>query len=236
MHIYICDDSRTDLFRLKHFLNKYLSESGLKADIHEFTSGEELIQTYSRALHKPILIFLDIYMNDLDGITIARQLRDQGQRCEIIFTTASTHHAMDSYNVNALYYLQKPYTYQDFLNAVKRSGIFHKNTQNTYEVHYRGIRIPIPVSDIMYFETADHAIVIHTTSDTFSVRKLLSAVREDFTGNPQFISIGKSFFIHLPFIKEMTDQEIVMTDGSIIPIPVRLRKSIRAQIYADYFS
>lgn len=120
MLIYLCEDSESDALRLKHHLNTYATKHHCNMEILLFSSGEEMIQYYKEEKRYPALLFLDIYMNSQDGVETARILRSLGYKGGIIFTTSSTEHAMASYEVNALYYLQKPYSHTDFLNAMSR--------------------------------------------------------------------------------------------------------------------
>ena len=103
MLIYICEDQESDLLMLKHHLNAFASEKLFQYDLMSFSTGDELLDTYKLAVCKPSLLFLDIYMDGRNGMETAKQLRDMGYAGGIIFTTASTEHAMDSYEVNALY-------------------------------------------------------------------------------------------------------------------------------------
>lgn len=70
MTIYICDDSKSDLLRLNHHLQEYLSHQDQKITIESFQSGEELLRRYEETMEKPSLIFLDIYMDDPDGMSV----------------------------------------------------------------------------------------------------------------------------------------------------------------------
>ena len=96
MLIYLCDDSESDLLRLKHYLNKYAEQLKLNFELFSFSSGEELLAAFQQADTKPELIFLDIFMEKLSGMEAARQLRSRNYQGGIIFTTSSTEHAVSS--------------------------------------------------------------------------------------------------------------------------------------------
>ena len=142
MVIYICDDSKPDLMRLAHHLKEYIQNLDMNIEIRSFSSGESILAAYERALVKPSLIFLDIYMGNMNGMEVAKALRGDGFANGIIFTTSSTSHAMDSYNVNALYYLQKPYDHNDFTNAINRCSSIFTEAAKTYTVSIRGKDTP----------------------------------------------------------------------------------------------
>ena len=187
MTIYICDDSKSDLLRLNHHLQEYLSHQDQKITIESFQSGEELLRRYEETMEKPSLIFLDIYMDDPDGMSVAHTLREEHYEGGLIFTTSSMEHAMDSYNVDALYYLQKPYDHEDFMNAIRRCTSIFEGTSKQYRINVQGKELQIPLRDILYFETGRHVTLIHTLTDTISITKVLSEVCEDFEQNPYWI-------------------------------------------------
>lgn len=144
MTIYICDDSKSDLLRLNHHLQEYLSHQDQKITIESFQSGEELLRRYEETMEKPSLIFLDIYMDDPDGMSVAHTLREEHYEGGLIFTTSSMEHAMDSYNVDALYYLQKPYDHEDFMNAIRRCTSIFEGTSKQYRINVQGKELQIP--------------------------------------------------------------------------------------------
>lgn len=143
---------------------------------------------------------------------------------------------MDSYNVDALYYLQKPYNHEDFMNAIHRCALIFEGTSKLYRVNVQGKELQIPLRDILYFETGRHVTVIHTLTDAISITKVLSEVCEDFEQNPEFIRIGRSYLINRLYVRNVDQTEVEMMDSAVIPIPVRLQKEIRQQLKEDRFS
>ena len=101
-------------------------------------------------------------MNEIDGMTLARNLRQNHVNSLIVFTTSSRDHAIESYDVQALHYLVKPIT-QEKLDAVmslsEKSPADH---QLLYRSQGRADHGPRPGRDIMYTDYYNHYIQIHT--------------------------------------------------------------------------
>ena len=232
MIIYICDDSRADLIRLSHYLSKAVSHLNTEVTVQSFTSGQDLLKAFMCAAEKPALLFLDIYMPDSDGMQTAVTLRENGFTGGIIFTTSHASHAMDSYNVEALYYLQKPYDSTDFLNAMKRCSSILKDASKTYTFLSKGSEVQIPLKDILFFETGRHVTLLHTPSEVLSFTRVLSEVCTDFADNPDFIRVGRSYLINRLYISSFTESEITMADSTVILIPSRLRRTICQNLQA----
>ena len=173
MLIYICDDSKSDCLRLMHHLSAYENEIGADFSTVAFSSGDEMFSYLKKHREIPDLFFLDIYMEGKDGMEVARELRRQQVTSGIIFTTSSTEHAMDSYEVHALYYLQKPFTHEHFLMAMQRCEALIQTAQKKLSVSVKGKELSIAFSDILYLETGRHTVIFHTRR----TRKLKSFCR-----------------------------------------------------------
>lgn len=106
--IAICDDVEVERFVLRRQLMAYFQTTGGEAEIREFESGESLLAEIEEGYILPDLIFLDIYMGDLNGMDTARRLRALGVKAPIVFLTASPDFALESYEVEASGYLLKP--------------------------------------------------------------------------------------------------------------------------------
>ena len=97
----ICDDVEVERYVLKRQLMAYFRTTGGKVEVQEFQSGENLLADIEERFIWPDLIFLDIYMGELNGMDTARRLRAMGVQAPIIFLTASPDFALESYEVEA---------------------------------------------------------------------------------------------------------------------------------------
>nr|WP_300841517.1 LytTR family DNA-binding domain-containing protein [uncultured Acetatifactor sp.] len=230
MLIYICEDQESDLLMLKHHLNAFASEKLFQYDLMSFSTGDELLDTYKLAVCKPSLLFLDIYMDGRNGMETAKQLRDMGYAGGIIFTTASTEHAMDSYEVNALYYLQKPYDHNHFVNAMARCVDLIRQAQQNFTFMVRQKQFTVPYTDIVFFETGRHTVILHTLSDAITFSESLSNIIDVFRDTDSFLPVGRSYLINLNQVACSHNGDLLMADGSVVQIPVKKRSEILAFI------
>lgn len=231
MLIYLCDDSESDMLRLKHYLDKYAEQTKLHFELVSFSCAEELLAAFKQTSGQPELMFLDIYMSKLNGMEAARQLRDMYYQGGIIFTTSSTEHAMASYEINALYYLQKPYDRRDFENAMARCGSLLLKAKPCYTFTQKKKEISIPYEDIIFFETRpSHTVFLHTTSGSYSFYGTLTQVMDLFRNMDVFLPVGRSFLINLEHVSEQAAHDLVMSDGSIVQIPLRKQAEVLAAV------
>ena len=229
MLIYLCDDSKSDMLRLKRYLNSYAKEKNMYFEFAAFASCEELLAAYRQASPRPELMFLDIYMLGQNGMDTAKHLRSMQYQGGIIFTTSSTEHAMDSYEVNALYYLQKPYDRDHFFHAMDRCGRLLQKAKPHFTFTQRKTEISVPYEDIVFFETGkSHTLLLHTVSGVFSFPGALTQIAAFFHGMECFLPIGRSFLIHLDHVSRLSGNDFLMSDGSIVQIPLRKQADVLA--------
>lgn len=227
MLIYLCDDSEIDILRLKHYLDTYAGQMKLDFELASFYSSEKLLASFNQAIQKPELMFLDIFMPKLSGMEAARQLRSMSYQGGIIFTTCSTEHAMDSYEVNALYYLQKPYDRRHFENAMSRCGTLLQKAKPHFTFTSKKREISIPYENIVFFETGQsHIIFLHTISSIYSFSGTLTRIMDCFSKIDCFLPVGRSFLINLNHVSGQMKNDLVMSDGSIVQVPLRKQEEV----------
>ena len=97
MEIALVDDLSEERERLRKKLTQQLESRGVRADFSEFESGEDFLEA---AKQRPFpVVFLDIYMSGISGMEVAKALRREGSKCQIVFTTTSTDHALEGFKV-----------------------------------------------------------------------------------------------------------------------------------------
>ncbi len=106
MRIAIVDDLAAERTLLKELLERQLQRRNVQADILEYESSETFLEAAWKAPFTAA--FLDIYMNGMTGMEAAKKLRETNTDCLLVFTTTSTDHALEGFQVRALHYLVKP--------------------------------------------------------------------------------------------------------------------------------
>lgn len=122
MKIAIVDDIKGEAERLSGLVARYLSTHGLFCDQTDlFASGEAFLEHFEPGRYD--IIFLDIYMSGMTGMETARRIREQDTNCSLLFVTTSPDFAIDSYDVNATYYLLKPVNEAQVTRALDRCNM-----------------------------------------------------------------------------------------------------------------
>lgn len=186
------------------------------------------IKTFSNPLeglefirnNKPHIAFLDIEMESLNGLEIARQLPEK--TC-FIFTTAYLHYTLDGYDLDAVDYLHKPFAFSRFQaafgKALRRLGRERlPATEQSIVVKQEYNNISIPVDDILYIEAMEAYSKIFRLSGTCIVTRMLLKNIANLLPEGQFIRIHRSFIAARQKIKSFNKQAVTLVNGQVIPV------------------
>ncbi len=227
MLIYICEESENDALQLKHLLSTFSQEKGVNVEVIPFSSGRELSADYRQALRQPDLLFLDIHIGNENGITTAKNLQAIGYKGDIIFTISSIDLTADIDDMEFPYYLQKPFDYPHFMNIMNHCCPVPPKSQQFFSFVQKKKEISIPFADILFFETGQpHTVILHTSSENMVFRGALSVITDYFHNVDNFLPVGRSFLINLNHVTGRLRNDLIMSDGSIVQIPLRKQENV----------
>lgn len=212
--VLVCDDLQKERGRLIGMLRSSEGARGVELAVETASDGGELLSMWRPERWE--LIFLDIYMAQLDGVSAARRLREVDDRCEIVFITTSRDHGMEGYELHALDYLTKPYSQAD-VDAVldwflqKRAEKRRELTVRTSEGEER-----IRLQEIRWIESRGHTCDIHTLARTVSVRRSIDELSEGV--DAAFFRCHKSFLLNLAHAAGIEKNRFLLTGGGSVPI------------------
>ncbi len=167
------------------------------------------------------LIFLDINMPEISGISFAKSINSDSK---IIFTTAYREYAIDGFDLHAVDYLLKPIRFERLLNAVNNYfKVYHDSKIQKTEapqlndfIFVRSDRRMKKVNfiDIFYIESYGDYVKIHCQSNAIITRETISNIEAKLPQH-QFIRIHRSFIISIPKIDSFSNEEIILNNKSI---------------------
>ena len=173
------------------------------------------------------LIFMDIQMPDLNGMELARVLvrNRPASAPKIIFTTAYNHFALESYRVDALDYLLKPFNYEEFLHAANKAKDYAERSVNNaadmendaifIKVEYKWVKVLL--NDILYIEGVKDYVKVHLSAQN-SILSLNSLKNmEEKLPDRQFMRLNRSCIVSLSKITAVTKTAVQVND-ILIPI------------------
>lgn len=174
---------------------------------------------------KPDIVFLDIEMNGMSGIEMARRLPAS---CCLIFTTAYAHYALEGFEVNAIDFLHKPYFYERFDRAMQKAeqwlrmhDLLHASESASRQLQLKSEyrNITISVDSIVYMESVDNYVKFHLTDGTSVLSKIPLQRVEAQLSEKEFVRIHRSFIVARSRIFSFTRSEVILKkNGKRLPV------------------
>ena len=182
------------------------------------------------------LLFLDIEMPGVNGLEFAKTLPEQTL---VIFTTAYSQYALDSYEVDALEYLVKPITPERFKKAVTKAESYlqllsqQKTDFEAIDTQCISVRANrrnyrIPHNDILYIEALKDYVIIHTFTDRYITWINLKNVHSQLPESV-FVRVNKSFVVNIQHVTSYTHQFMYVGETEI-PIGRTYQEEFLAQL------
>lgn len=176
LNVLIVDDEKPARDKLR----RLLTEHAPVAFIAEARDGVEALKLLAQ--DKFDVMFLDIHMPEMDGLSVAQQLPVPAPH--IVFVTAYDGFALQAFDANAIDYLLKPYDEERFLRALNKL-LKVQNARGLSEpaahpliIHDRGTVYVLALSDIHWVEAADNYVVVHTADVSPMLRQTLSVMAQ----------------------------------------------------------
>ena len=162
------------------------------------------------------IVFLDIEMPGMDGISLAKKLRELSEDVYIVFLTGHVEYAIKGYEVNALRYLTKPAS-EENVREVLEHVIKKQSSEKFIWIKNRDGERRIRLSDIVFLEAQDQNVVIYTASDSFEFRGKFNDYEQTLTADG-FFRIHRSYMVSLSKITNVSGKELTVIGGYKLPI------------------
>lgn len=231
MRIAVCDDNQIDRDIIKDFLHTYMTEKSIPNTITEYENGMNLIYDIEEGRYYD-MVFLDIFMDQILGMDIARKLRNVGYTGNIVFLTSTAEFAVDSYEVEASGYLLKPHDYEKLCGLLNR--IIDRTNIGHFQVSVRNTIYSIPFGEIVYVESRNNICILHRSDGSeYTIYKKLSEVELQLNES-RFLRCHQSYLVNMSYISK-ADSQFELTTGDVVLIRQRSQKEIR-RIYQEFAS
>ena len=225
VRIAICDDEEIYRIELKTLLDKLLINDDY--DIDTFADGRILIESFSSSPYD--LVFLDIEMPSIDGITLAKKIRTASENVFIVFLTGHIEYALEGYEVNALRYLTKPVDINKLREVLKYVQEKRGNSRQLI-IKEDGAEILIDTEDVVYMESMDQNVRIVTSKGEHVIRHNIGDFEEKLK-NDGFFRIHRGYLISLSKVKKLVKNDVIMEGDISLPVSRSNQKALKEALY-----
>ena len=225
MRIAICDDEEIYRIELKSLLDKLLIN--VDYNIDTFDDGNRLTESFKGLPYD--LVFLDIEMPAVDGITLAKKIRAISEKVFIVFLTSHVEYAIEGYEVNALRYLTKPVDIEK-LKEVIRFVQEKQGKERQLIIKEDGEELLINLNDVIFMESMNQNVRIVTAGGEHVIRYNISDF-EDQLKNDGFFRIHRGYLISLSKVKKLSGNDVILDGGETLPVSRSNVKPLKEALY-----
>lgn len=225
--IAICEDNDQERRHIRLLLESYLNNRSSEAHIVTYTHGEQLLANYQRG--EISLLLMDVVMGSgMNGIEVAREIKERDPDLPIVFVTSSADYAVESYEVRALHYLIKPITEASLTTALERCKDAIETSRRRIDIVSDRETISILQSDVFCIEAFGNKTVVHTYVSSLTTYVPLAKLIESL--GPSFLRCHRSYIVNMDHIARVEGKEFLINNGTRVPI----RTNGRAKTVEDY--
>ena len=209
LSIAICDDEEYFRITEKQLILKYMAGKNCECMIDMYESGKELLNLREE-LNQYHIIFLDVNMEEIDGIETAKEIRKITKDVFIVFVTAFITYALEGYKVDAVRYLIKDHESLEKMD--------YEENEMTFD--FQEGKTTISLENILYIESNLHRLIFYMAGEDavhYTIYTKLDDVAESLQ-NKGFCRIHKSYLVNLKYVESVERYRAVLSNGKSLAI------------------
>ena len=199
--IAICDDEQNQIEYITSIVTSWSNHKGHSCEIRTFASAEAFLFEYEEDKAYDILL-LDVEMKNINGIELAKRIRKDNNRAEIIFITSHFEFVGEGYEVDALHYLIKPISAKKLTQVLTKAAEKISVEPPSVVISCEGETVKLYEADIRYVESFLHYIVIHTKDKEYKIKENTSVFENRVSDD--FYRIHRSYLVSLKHITRIS--------------------------------
>lgn len=235
LKVAICDDDIKFSGKFESMLLKIKESEHIALESEVYFDGKELVEAICRNGKRYDLIFLDIEMKNMDGLTAAKEIRKYDDLTMLIYVTSHESYAIEAYEVQPFQFMVKPVNMERFHKYFMKA--YEKLTKGPYYFlcEFKGKGHILRTRDIMYFKSNRRIIQIYMSDGTDykfygKMKDLENNLKQE---KADFWRIHQSFLVNVRYIAVITHDHIILKNSKPLSISEDRRKLI-GEKYCDY--
>ncbi len=226
LKIAICDDDVQELSRISDLISQYKTEKGAVLKYDAFSNAIELLETMKRQAYD--ILLLDVLMPGMNGITAAHEIRGFDPSVKIVFITSSPEFAVESYAVNAHYYLLKPAKADKLFPIIDRISLEKGKGVETLSIMQPSGLIRLPIGRLEFLEVQGKRLILHF--DDGSIKEIRGSISEfevKLLCKGNFLKVHRSYIINMEYIQALNARDITTLFGQNVPVSRLLHSKVK---------
>ena len=218
MRVAVVDDEIEAIRTLRDLLALSADSLGISVTVDGFSDSASFLSAFSPDSYQ--IVFLDIYIDETDGLELARKIRGTSESTMIIFCTTSRENMPEAFRFHAFDYLVNSYDAEKVLPELTKYISFLSNRQE----------IRLPLSELVWTQSQGHYLHIKARSgEEYTTRMTTKEFLGSVNGDKRFLIINKGIVVNMDQIRRIEKGSCSLTDGTSFPIKVREAGQIEQQ-------
>lgn len=233
MRVAIVDDRPEDRQALSACLASYMQINHLNYTLSEFEDATTFLAAIAHTHFQ--VVFMDIYLTDMNGMAVAKKLRETDPHCKIIFLTVTEEYARMGYGLAATYYLLKPISHypQEFEEAMALCQLKAPYDVPLLSITVNTQKLELPTEYILYIDYQNRLTRIHTTDRVIQVRESFQEVTAALQKDKRFLLCYRGILVNMDYVSAVDKQDFHLSNGESLPLAQRKGKQLR-EAYRQY--
>ena len=211
----VCDDEEKEADCLQKLVSCWAEEKGYNLKLCSFPSAEAFLFRYEEDKGFDLLL-LDIQMKGIDGIELAKKIRETDNTVQIAFITGYDEYMSEGYEVSALHYLMKPVEKQKLYSVLDRAVTAMNTTEPVVLFDIDGESVKIKLLDIVSVEASAHTVTVKALTRAFSLSKSITQI-ETLLGEG-FFRCHRSYLVNLEHVSKIGRNDVFLDDSTAVPL------------------
>lgn len=213
IRVAVVEDEKMFRDKLLQCLKRYGEENGVAFDIQQYVNGSEFVFQYHSGFD---MILMDIQMPMMNGMDAARSIRKKDKEVVIVFITNMANYAVQGYEVEALDFIVKPFTYEVFKFRIDRimARISQKKSGYSVLLSSNNEVYRINVADLLFVEVDRHSLIYHASKQQICVRGTMKET-EAVLAQHGFCKCSQSYLVNLRYITRVEPDDVYLGDVQI---------------------
>lgn len=216
MKILICDDEQQYIDKLKTHIEEFMQCRFVSFEIHTANNPQTVVD--SNEVYQ--LAFLDIQMNELNGISLAKVLKERNSKIVVFFVTSFNDYQDEAMDLRAFRFFEKPFNADRLYSGLEKAMEYIDESYIDFYIYTNNEQKKILVDDVIYVERGNRQVTLVTTQGNYTTRESFDEWC-NILQNTFFYKVHKSFIINLHYVTSYKYSEIFIQNNIRIPIASR---------------
>lgn len=200
MRVAICDDNQQDIERIRRYTLRMIDYA---VEYVFYTRPEELLRECADAEQKPDMYILDIEMPGMDGLAVAKQIRETDSKALLVFLTSYTKYMPSVFEVVTFDFIPKPISEERLRVLFEKAGTYLNLTNQSFSFSYRRVRYSLKFDEILYLEKRGRQAIIHTKKMKYQSNMNLNEIWGKLDER-MFAAVHGSFIVNLKHVHSVS--------------------------------